>query len=119
CFLQGFDVAVALRALAEHDGRARRFVDVAGGEKARLDALEDNFVLVDALAELGEILNRIVAFLAGVFGVATDGFHAVPGEKLKAAIVAGTALAPELHQHWFPRGLDVARPGREGFGSRG
>ena len=100
--LEGFDVAVALRTLRQHDGRMLFFIDVTGLQKWGRGA-------VDADAALGGEVDHALQFVDGGveavafdLRIAADIAYAVAGQVFEVGFVGGSGLIPYLHE----RGLD-------------
>ena len=84
--LDVLDVAVALGALAQHDGRPLRAIDVAGREEPQRDHVQADPVLLAPVLQPRQIFDREVALLVGILGVPADIVHAVALEELQALL---------------------------------
>ncbi len=104
------DVAVALGALAEHDGPPFFAIDVARREEGERHHVEVDAVRFTQFARAGQFLDRPMTAGTGIGRIAADMLHAVPFEGLEHGGVGWTALAADVHAE---RSLRQARRGGE------
>ena len=96
--LNVLDIAVAFRALSQHDGRAFCFVDVAGCQKWRRDAIQLTPYFVQRSFNCERSSNGIESLFGGVCGITADVLYTVAREKLETRFRGGAALTADLHQ---------------------
>ena len=111
--LDGFDIAIALRALPEHDRGPLCAIDMARRKERRRDAIERDLVLVAEILRFGKFFDAKVTLVTSVFGISANAVNAVPLEELQVLLIGRPALAAELHQRPFGRrSLGIIAVGR-------
>ena len=95
--LHGRNIAVAFRALGEHDGGVPLAIDVAGGEEGRRQAIDGDAVLLGQVAHALEFVHGGIQAAIGDGGVAANVTDAVAGEVFQMCFGGGRALAAEFH----------------------
>src|SRR5580700_2150043 len=99
--LKGFNIAVALRALRQHDGRVLLTVNMAGGEKRWRDAIHADAIFLGQIAQALELVHgRVDAALRGL-RIAADIANTVACEISKVFLIARGALASQFHENGF------------------
>src|SRR5206468_1176662 len=100
--LESLDVAVALGALAEQDGRTFGPIDMGRSQEGRRDRVDGDIPFRSPLLDLHEFVNRrITEFLVREFRNCTDVLDAMAGEELESRVRGWSALTAELHQSAF------------------
>ena len=99
--LQLLDVAVALRALRQHDGRMLFRVDVAGREKRRRDAVDADAVFAGHVDHALEFVDGGVEAVALNLRIAADVAHAVAGQVLEMTSLVGAVWSPSFMRVGF------------------
>jgi hypothetical protein len=97
--LQGFDVAVSLGALREHDRGVLFGVDEAGFEERRCGAVDADLVLGGEVDHGLEFVDGGVEAVVSDLRVAADVTHAVARKVGEVCVGGGRGLVAELHQH--------------------
>src|ERR1035438_9144510 len=70
--LKGLDVAIALRALSQHDRRMFFTIDMAGREKWRCDAIHANAIFSGQIAQALKFIHRGIKTAIRNLRIATD-----------------------------------------------
>lgn len=91
--LEGFDVAVALGALGEHDGGMLFAVDVGGLEDGWAYAEDFDVVFLGEVFHAGEFFDGGVDAAVGYLGVGADVADAVSSQVFEVGVGGGRALA--------------------------
>ncbi len=95
--LEGFDIAVALRALAQHDGRVLFPVDVRGGQQHAVHHADIQLPFGGQLQHLAHLFRRrIEAGGVGYHRAGADLIHAVTRHPGGAAFGQGAELVAQL-----------------------
>ena len=97
--LDRFDVAVALRALRQHDGGMLLLVDIARLQHRRPDAIDLDAVLCRQVLHAAQLIDRGIDAPVRNLRIAADMLHAVARQKLQMRVVGGCALATQVEQH--------------------
>src|SRR5262245_39520673 len=113
-FLNGFDISVPFRALAQHDGPPLGAIDVARREKRGRYHIDADVVFLGALPELHQLLYGRVAAFRRLLRIAANVVDGVALEKLEPLFRSRRTLTAQLHKRARAAGRLSRRPYRGG-----